>query len=54
LKRLEPLVEDAEFRARWRDIKHHNKEGFAALALQRTGIVIDPHSMFDVLVKRIH
>jgi len=54
LKRLEPLVENAEFRARWRDIKHHNKQGFAALALQRTGIVIDPSSMFDVLVKRIH
>ena len=27
---------------------------FAALALARTGIVTDPDSMFDVLVKRIH
>jgi len=54
LKALEPLAENAEFRARWREIKQHNKQGFAALALQRTGIVIDPKSMFDVLVKRIH
>ena len=54
LCRLEPLAENPEFRARWREIKHHNKQGFAALALQRTGIDIDPASMFDVLVKRIH
>ena len=54
LKGLEPFAESAEFRARWRQIKHSNKEGFAALARQRTGIIVDPHSMFDVLVKRIH
>ncbi len=54
LKRLEPLAEDADFRARWREIKQHNKRSFAALALKRTGVVTDPNSMFDVLVKRIH
>jgi starch phosphorylase len=51
---LEPLADNPEFRARWREIKQHNKREFAALALQRTGIVVDPTSMFDVLVKRIH
>ena len=54
LRRLEPLAEDAAFRARWRDIKLKNKRSLAALALERTGIRIDPDSMFDVLVKRIH
>jgi starch phosphorylase len=54
LRALEPLAEDPEFRARWREIKQHNKREFAALALQRTGIVVDPRSIFDVLVKRIH
>jgi glycogen phosphorylase len=54
LRRLEPLTEDAAFRARWRDIKLHNKRALAALALERTGIRIDPDSMYDVLVKRIH
>ena len=54
LKRLEPLADDAGFRARWRAIKQGNKRTFAALALARTGIVADPDSMFDVLVKRIH
>jgi glycogen phosphorylase len=54
LKKLEPLAEDAAFRARWRGIKLENKRSLAALALERTGIRIDPESMYDVLVKRIH
>ena len=54
LKGLEPLADDPDFRARWRAIKHHNKQEFATLALRRTGIGIDPESIFDVLVKRIH
>jgi starch phosphorylase len=54
LKALEPFAEDARFRARWREIKQANKRSLAALALERTGIIVDPASMFDVLVKRIH
>ncbi len=54
LKELEPLVENAEFRARWHEIKQHNKRTFAHLALERTGVIADPDSIFDVLVKRIH
>ena len=54
LRSLEPFAEDAQFRARWREIKQHNKREFAALAARRTGVIADPHSMFDVLVKRIH
>jgi starch phosphorylase len=54
LRLLEPFAESAEFRARWREIKQENKRGFAALALERTGIALDPTTMFDVLVKRIH
>ena len=54
LRALEPLAENPEFRTRWRKIKEYNKREFAALALQRTGIAVDPSSLFDVLVKRIH
>jgi glycogen phosphorylase len=54
LKSLEPLAENPAFRARWREIKQFNKQNLAARALLRTGISIDPTSMFDVLVKRIH
>ena len=54
LKELEPFAEDAAFRERWRTIKRHNKELLAELIRDRTGIVTDPDSLFDVQVKRIH
>jgi glycogen phosphorylase len=54
LARLQPLAEDASFRERWRAIKHANKVDFATFVQERTGIVLDPHSLFDVQVKRIH
>jgi len=54
LARLEPLAADASFRATWRAIKRANKDEFAALVRGRTGMIIDPESMFDVQVKRIH
>jgi glycogen phosphorylase len=54
LRALEPLADNPDFRARWRAIKHSNKQGLAARALLRAGVTIDPNSMFDVLVKRIH
>ncbi len=56
LRRLEPLAEDAAFRAEWRRVKHANKEALAAEIEERTGagVVVDPDSLFDVQVKRIH
>jgi glycogen phosphorylase len=54
LRKLEPLAGDAAFGEQWRAIKLANKVDFARLALERTGIVVDPTSLFDVQVKRIH
>jgi len=54
LRGLEPLANDANFRARWRDIKRHNKVKLAHFLRQCTGIAADPDSLFDVQVKRIH
>jgi glycogen phosphorylase len=54
LTRLEPLADDAGFRMEWQAIKQANKRDFAALAMERAGIAIDPCSLFDVQVKRIH
>jgi len=54
LQRLEPLAEDATFRAKWRAIKRENKRVLAARIQRATGISADPDSIFDIQVKRIH
>jgi len=54
LRRLEPLIADAQFRAEWRDIKRSNKVALAAIIRERTGVVVNPDAIFDVQVKRIH
>jgi len=54
LRKLEPLAGDASFRKQWREVKHARKVTLAALVQQRTGQGIDPETMFDVMVKRLH
>ncbi len=54
LRRLEPLVDDLEFREEWIAIKKHNKLRLSNYIQDRLGIETDPESIFDVLVKRLH
>jgi glycogen phosphorylase len=54
LKRLAPLADDAGFRRDFLAVKHANKVRLAALIHTSTGLVVDPASLFDVQVKRIH
>jgi starch phosphorylase len=54
LRQLEAYVEDWGFRQEWRQIKLDVKLDLAAYIQKRTGIVVNPESMFDVQVKRIH
>ncbi len=51
---LEALAGDAEFRVRWREAKRQNKIDLAFHVLADTGVIIDPASLFDVMVKRLH
>jgi len=51
---LEKFAEDAAFQADWRTIKRANKLELAGIAHSRTGVAVDPDSLFDVQVKRIH
>lgn len=53
LRELEPFVEDAAFRERWRKIKRANKESLARM-VGELGLELDPERMLDVQVKRIH
>jgi glycogen phosphorylase len=54
LRNLEVFAGDEEFRERWRAIKLVNKRALAAQVERLTGIRVDPHSMYDVMVKRLH
>jgi starch phosphorylase len=54
LSRLEPLAQDPAFRERWRAMRSFAKERLAQTIHQQTGVLVDPASLFDVQVKRIH
>jgi glycogen phosphorylase len=54
LRALEPQADDPAFRSEWREIKRQNKVDLAEVILQQTGVTVDPDSMFDVMVKRLH
>ncbi len=54
LKRLARFAEDPAFLREWRRVKLANKEDLAAVILERTGVAVNPNSMFDVHAKRIH
>ena len=54
LKKLEPFADDAGFQRKWQKVKKDNKSHLAAIIRERTGIVVDPDSLFDIQVKRFH
>jgi starch phosphorylase len=54
LRKLEPSADDSKFRQQWREVKLSAKRDLAALMEQRTGIKVDPGSLFDIQVKRLH
>jgi len=54
LPKLEAFVEDSDFCSQWRKVKHENKLDLATIIKHKTGIEVNPHSMFDIQVKRIH
>jgi starch phosphorylase len=54
LKKLEPLAQDHAFRAEFQEVKRANKARLARVARDLTGYELDPSSIFDVQVKRIH
>lgn len=54
LKKLENFVNDKEFLSRLEKAKETNKERLARYIKEKTGITVDPKSLFDIQVKRIH
>jgi starch phosphorylase len=54
LERLRWAADDTEFRTHFAAIKADNKRRLAEVIQKRVGIEIDPTSLYDVQVKRIH
>ncbi|CAN5299317.1 glycogen/starch/alpha-glucan phosphorylase [soil metagenome] len=54
LRGLEAHLDDASFTERWQQVKRANKADLATHILRRTHVTVDPDSLFDVQVKRIH
>jgi starch phosphorylase len=54
IRKIEPLADDPSFRTKWWEVKLANKIDLAHFIQERTGIVINPESLFDIQVKRIH
>ncbi len=54
LKRLIPLADDASFRMEFAAVKRANKERLAGVLKQQLGIAVDPDSLFDMQIKRLH
>jgi starch phosphorylase len=54
LSRLEQHIDEAQFRKEWREIKRRNKADLADHILAQTGVEVDPNSIFDIMVKRLH
>jgi starch phosphorylase len=54
LKEIESLAEDKDFQDQFNRIKRTNKEQLARTTDDLTGVIIDPDSIFDVQIKRIH
>ena len=54
LRQLEPLAGDKGFQTEWRKVKLANKVRLAVVIREATGITVDPATLFDIQVKRIH
>ena len=54
LKKLEKFAKDEAFQKSWKKIKHNNKVAFADYLHKVHGISVNPDSMFDFQVKRMH
>src|SRR5215469_4948259 len=54
LRKLEPFADDSGFQRRWREAKLENKQKLAELIEAGTGMRVNPETIFDILVKRIH
>ncbi len=54
LKEVEQFSEDADFQETFKEIKYRNKKQLADHIEKTSGNVVNPNSIFDIQIKRIH
>jgi len=54
LRHLIPHVDDASFHSLWQAVKLANKKRLARYTLRKTGLGVNPHTLFDIHAKRMH
>lgn len=54
LRGLESFADDSAFQSEFWKIRHANKEKLAAILRNSSHVKVDPDSLFDIQVKRIH
>lgn len=54
MKKLEAFVDDREFRKEFQEIKYANKVRLAKYIKETNGVAVNPASLFDIQVKRMH
>jgi starch phosphorylase len=54
LEKLIPFAKDRAFQKKWGEVKAANKLALVGLVEKSAGVKLNPESMFDVQVKRIH
>ena len=54
LQKLESQIDDPKIQDTWQQIKRANKQRLAAYIWEHHKIMVDPDSIFDVMVKRLH
>lgn len=54
IKKLKTYVNDPKYQQEFMQIKYQNKVRLAAYIKEHNGIDVDPHSIFDIQIKRLH
>ncbi len=54
LRKLESMADEMSFQQQWREVKLTAKRDLSKLIEERTGIKVNPESLFDIQAKRLH
>jgi starch phosphorylase len=54
INQIEPFADDPDFRKKWQQVKYGNKRVLAGIIHDRTGISVNPDTLFDIQMKRLH